>query len=105
MRFELEHPTNSKRTATYGFDHGMGGFFVEVREGRKLLKCYDPITEGYDRERPLDGALKFLAQFDFFSEEDMYCARDALLHCSPEEVEPELRLAAEVTANFKTASD
>lgn len=53
MRFDLEHPTNSKRRAIYGFDRGMGGYFVEVREGRTILMCHDRITAGYDPVHPL----------------------------------------------------
>jgi hypothetical protein len=106
MRFKLKHPTTPMRSATYGLDAGMGGYFVEVRENRKILKCYDPITQGYDAKHPLQGALEFLAGFEFFGEDDIFLANLALQYQLPEEIEkPELRLAAKVIVNFKTASD
>jgi len=106
MRFRIEHPNESNLSAVYGFDAGMNGYFVEVlRGGRKVTKTYDPLTPGYNVERPLWGALVFLVAEGFYTEGELHDALLALEQQALAELPAGLRRVAEVATNFKAASD
>lgn len=103
--FRLSHPNDSHLGAVYGFDAGLGGYFIEVRRRRKVTKTYDPLTPGYNMERPLWGALVFLASEGFFTEDELNEALLALEHHDLAELPAHLRRVAEVVTNFKSDSE
>lgn len=105
MRFRLSHPNESHVSAVYGFDHGLDGYFVEVLRRRKVTKTYDPLMPGYNTERPLWGALVFLASEGFYTKEELHEALLALEHHDLTELPALLRRVAEVVTNLKADSE
>lgn len=92
------------RSAAYGWDAHIG-FWVEVRDRGRIVRCYDCLSEGYNAARPLHGALLFLVASGFFTREEI---GDALARGRaevPEEVPARVGRVAEVIANFRRAAD
>ena len=82
-RFNVTHPTDSAKSAVYGFDHAIG-FFAEFHDENETnsrypsgaVLEYDRLQPNYDNGNPLQGALlKFIEQ-GYFSESDMRLAFD-----------------------------
>ena len=107
--FRLRHPQRPGVVADYGYDGPSGrGFFVDVREGGALIDRYDATyatSASYDRQRPLDGALRFLATWGFYAADDLEEALGRLLHELPREMPRRLRRIALVVLNVKSAAD
>lgn len=101
VRFRLSHATDSLLSAVYGFDAGPGGYFIEVLRRRKVTKTYDPLTPGYNVERPLWGALVFLASKGFFTKEELHETLLALEHHRPDVLPARVCRVAEVVTHFQ----
>jgi hypothetical protein len=69
MQWTLKHPTDRTSTATYGADE-QGHPWASL-ECNGVLVRYDATEQGYDFETPVRGLLWFMAQFDFFSGDDV----------------------------------
>jgi hypothetical protein len=102
MRFEIRHPQDTAVSAWYGFDHAVG-FFVTIERNEEQIAAYDAITKGYNVERPLLGALRFMVMHGFFGADDLDAALLALERDEP--ARGRVRIAADVVANFKAAAD
>lgn len=104
-RFRVNHPAGPGAYAWAGVDHVLG-FFVEVR-GLGKRKTYDAFDLGYNRERPLWGALTFLLSQGFYTRQDLESA--LCRHQNGEPRLPELGsgedIAMEFIVKFKGAAD
>lgn len=107
MRFRVDHPTDVRLRAEYGWDP-IAGFFVEAwfEFHEKPTMSFSAIDDvSYDQRRPLWSALEFLAQLRFFSHPDLQRAIALGDERLPEEMPQRLRRIAEIIANFKAAAD
>lgn len=97
-RTTLQHPTDTTLEATYGWDRAIE-FYVEVRQGRRLVAEYDATRPGY---RDLQGVLEVLADHRFFAPEDIEYAHTWLRVVLPDEIDDEgARRAAHVMQNLR----
>lgn len=88
--------------AHYGWDHVLG-FFVEVRGPNRYKETHDALSPRYQRERPLQSVLEFLAEKGFYSIDDLQETLEWLAD-DPEGMQRRLRRVAEVIGNFKDAA-
>jgi len=99
----ITHPTNPDITATLGFDHAIK-FFVDITSKRRRFS-YSAIEPGYDHERPLWGALRFLAAHGFYTEDDLHDALSGLQDGTIDELPERVQQVGEVVWAFKRAAD
>jgi hypothetical protein len=71
LDFRLKHPTDPSWIAAYGADEQSP--WCELTYSGVLV-VYDAAFEDCDFEKPLHGLLWFVAQFDFFSGDDVSAA-------------------------------
>ncbi len=108
MQYRIEDPTEEDRYALYGFDH-VCLFFVEVYEKQRSRPkfSYDAQQRNYNHESSLLGALQFMVEHRFISEDDLDGA--LVEYRSPEgdgeDLSPSEKRALEVLENFKRAAD
>jgi hypothetical protein len=102
-QFLLRHP-DGQQHARYGWDHAVS-YFVEVRRGGRIVATYDALAEAFDAARPLEGALRFLIESGFFTQEELEEAIGLGAALLLEEMEEPLRRVAEVVGNLKLAAD
>jgi hypothetical protein len=70
VEFVLRHPDDWRRTTRYGWCGERGGYWVEVMyDGARVV--YDPFSDGYDHDRPLLGALRFMVEYSLLAPEDV----------------------------------
>ena len=106
MRFKIKHPQDTSLGAAYGWDRALG-YFVDIRphEAQGIPRVeYDAVSDGYDHQRPLRGALEVLVEHGFISRDDLESALDLMRYADPEELEAPVRRCAEVVENFKSAA-
>jgi hypothetical protein len=100
MRFQLKHPKTRRTRAHYGRDHSIG-YFVEIRQGERLVEEYDRLHKGYDE---LNGALRFLVRHGLLTEADLGLAAGLVAAVGSQQIEdPGVRRAAEVIENLQRA--
>lgn len=99
-RFVVKHPTDRKRRASYGIDRALG-YFAEVRLGERIVAEYDRLHPPYSDKQ---GLVAFLVGHGFFSAAEVGLAHSASAHTLPSEMEPNLRLAAEVLEDLRAAA-
>jgi len=107
MRFKIKHPRNTSLVAAYGWDRALG-YFVDIRphkaQGIPRVE-YDAVSDSYDHQRPLRGALEVLIEHGFMTRDDLEAALTSMQHMDSEEMEAPQRRCAEVVENFKSAAD
>jgi len=106
MRFKIEHPQDTSLGAAYGCDRALG-YFVDIRPNESLgipRVEYDAVSDGYDHQRPLRGALEVLIEYGFISREDLESALELVRYMDPEDMAAPARRCAEVVANFKSVA-
>ena len=92
--------------AWYGYDVGPSGlgFFVHAALSGGEVR-YEGRAPSYNHERPLDGALRWMAAHGFFAEDDLEEALGRIQHDLIEEMPRRLRRVARVFLSFKRAAD
>ncbi len=101
MQCRVDHPTQPKTYATYGWDKHIQ-FFIVIQKAGRVVGTYDCITPGYAH---LAGALQLLAEHGFFEPWQLELALQRLPHMDEvSDLDPELRLAGEVLINFRLAA-
>jgi hypothetical protein len=100
-RFVVQHPTDKKLSAVYGFDHALG-FFAEVRRGELLVAEYDRLHPPYAEKQ---GLLDLLVRNGFFTAAEAQQAHGMSAYMLPDEMEPEFRRAAQVLEDLLRAAD
>ena len=107
MRFKIKHPQDTSFGAVYGWDRALG-YFVDIRRHRALgipRVEYDAVSDSYDHQRPLRGALDVLVEHRFITRDDLESALNSRQYMDPKEMEEPVRRCAEVVENFKSAAD
>jgi len=100
LRYHIEHPTNPKVTAAYGWDPFLK-FFAQIYRGQRPAEAYDATIPGYS---DLAGALAFLGRHGFYDHWHVEAAHQQLRHTELEDLGPEIKVAAEILINFKLAA-
>jgi len=102
-RYKIAHPENSNMVACYGLN-GALSWWAEVRDSGRLVAEYDALSCG--RPTSPAGILGVLVKHGFFTEDDIFEARDWLIEVEDvEEIADEgARKAAEVTVNLREAA-
>lgn len=105
LRYRLRHPHDAQGRAAYGYDGPSGlGFFVHATLSGGEVR-YDGRAPSYNHERPLDGALRWMAAREFYSVDDLEEALGRLQYDLIDEMPRRLRRIARVLINFKRAAD
>ena len=104
MRFRLEHPSELRTWALYGFDHSGLGFWCEVRRRGHLLASYDGLSAPGGMTS-IQGVLDLLVNHGLVTESDVAAALLELPHRDAADIQdPDLRRAAEVIERLREAA-
>ena len=100
MRATIPHPEKAGLVASFGFNNGRLGFWIEVRQDGRLLEERDRLTE----VTSLMTVLTTLAEHGWFGPDDVGEAKSSLGWADVDDLEGGVRIAAEVITKLREAA-